>query len=388
MNVFNRPLRLALCVLSALSLSPCYSQIIPGAEQSERYLPLLEHKKIAVVVNPSSRVGERHLVDFLSEQSLTIDTIFAPEHGFRSFADAGEAINDSIDETTQLPVLSLYGKRQQPPGEIMQRIDVLVFDIQDVGTRFFTYVSTLHYAIEACADAGKTLLILDRPNPNGDYIAGPVLDLSLRSFVGMHPIPVVYGLTLGELAHMIVGEGWLQSKGHCDLRVIKNLHYRHADRYEPPVPPSPNLRSWHAIRWYPSLVFFEATPYSVGRGTPFPFQVIGAAEKSAGSFQFIPVSQPGAKQPPLLNQIVYGEDLREREPPKFSLQPLLRWRAYSTRQQQVLFNAPLFMDKLIGVKKLREMIESGAEEHALRAVWQGALDQYLIRRQRYLLYPD
>ncbi|HEY8399691.1 MAG TPA: DUF1343 domain-containing protein, partial [Cytophagaceae bacterium] len=286
-------------------------KIITGAEQLEQYLSLLKNKNVALVVNQTSVVGKTHLVDTLLSLGIKVRKIFSPEHGFRGDADAGERVNNEIDAKTGLPIVSLYGNNKKPNKESLKDVDIVIFDIQDVGVRFFTYISTMHYIMEACAENNKKVLILDRPNPNGHYVDGPVLDLKHKSFVGMHPIPIVHGLTVGELAMMINGEKWLDSGRTCDLQVIKVKNYDHKKRYSLPVKPSPNLPNDLSIQLYPHLCLFEGTTLSVGRGTEFPFQVVGHPNKAYGTFQFTPKSIPGmAKSPLHENKVCYGIDLR------------------------------------------------------------------------------
>jgi len=301
--------------------------ILTGAEQTSLYLSKLKGKNLALVVNQTSRIGDQHLVDFLLSKRLTIKRIFAPEHGFRGEAGAGELIDNSKDRDTGIPIISVYGKNRKASKEQLAGIDIVIFDIQDVGCRFYTYISTLHYMMEACAENNITLLILDRPNPNGDYIDGPILQPAFRSFVGMDPIPVVHGCTIGEMAQMINGEKWLANGVKVKLEIIKVANYTHSMKYEPPVKPSPNLPNYLAIRLYPSLCFFEATSVSVGRGTQIPFQVLGYPDPSFGTFSFTPQSLKGMELNPLQKEKkCYGEDFREiREVPKFTLSFFSDW---------------------------------------------------------------
>ncbi len=275
------------------------------------YLPLIQDKRVALVVNHTSLVGQLHLVDYLKRKNIKIEKIFAPEHGFRGDVSAGAEIKDNIDAKTGIPVISLYGETRKPTKEQMQNVDIVVFDIQDVGCRFYTFISTLHLVMEACAENNVPLVVLDRPNPNGDYVAGPVRKPGFESFVGMDPIALVHGCTVGELAKMINGEGWLETKNKCDLTVIPVLNYTHSTKYKLPVKPSPNLPNYTSVRLYPSLCFFEATSVSIGRGTEFPFQVIGGPDSTLGKFQFTPISIPGVSDHPLNEgKVCYGVDLR------------------------------------------------------------------------------
>jgi uncharacterized protein YbbC (DUF1343 family) len=361
--------------------------IVTGAEQFTKYLPLLRDKNVALIVNHTSIVGNKHLVDTLLSLNVKIKKIFAPEHGFRGKADAGEKVSNETDSKTGLPIISLYGNNKKPSKESLADIDILIFDIQDIGVRFYTYISTMHYAMEACAENNKELIILDRPNPNGFYVSGPVLDLKYKSFVGMHPIPIVHGLTVGELANMINGERWLDSGRVCKLHVIANKNYTHRDKYSLPVKPSPNMPNDLAIQLYPSLGLFEGTIMSVGRGTEFPFQVIGAPDKRYGTFTFTPKSIEGmAKNPPYENQVCYGIDLR-----KFYSEPGLKLKYLidfynKTENKETYFNN--FFNKLAGNDKLKEQIKSGLSEEKIRESLEQELNIYKAMRKRYLLYED
>jgi len=363
------------------------SQVITGAEQLEVYLPKLRNKNIAVVANSASQVNGIHLVDILLSHGINIKKIFAPEHGFRGQKDAGEFDQDTIDTHTDIEIVSLYkqqSKRLTP--SMLEGIDLVVFDIQDVGIRFFTYISTLHYVMEACASCSKPLLLLDRPNPNVHYIDGPVLEKHVQSFIGMHPIPIVYGLTIGELACMINGEGWLADGLKCDLEIVGLKNYTHQTTYKLPHKPSPNLQNMHAIALYPSLGLFEGTIISVGRGTTFSFQVIGYPDKKWGKFCFTPVSMPGmATSPKYQDKECYGLDLREVIPSSFiNLSYLLHF--YKLAKEQ---NIPFFeksFDLHAGNTGLRQQIEAGFSEEAIRASWQADLKKYKALRKKYLLY--
>ena len=360
------------------------SRVQVAAERPAAYLPLLTGKRLGLVVNASSRVADQHLVDFLLAQGQQVSVIFAPEHGFRGTADAGAHISNSKDTQTGLPVVSLYGANKQPSPEQLQEIDLLIFDVQDVGVRYYTYISTLHYLMEAAAETGVPLLVLDRPNPNGAYIDGPTLEPEYRSFVGMHAIPLLHGLTVAELARMIVGEGWLQSKKPLDLTVIPVNNYTHQTAYSLPVRPSPNLPNDQAIALYPSLGLFEGTIVSVGRGTPTPFQVIGLPSPDAGLFSFLPLSRPGASAPPYQGQVCYGYDLRSRSAQGLNLSYLLEM--YQHHPSGDFFNP--FFQKLAGTRQLQEQIRSGWSEAQIRESWQADLLAYQHMRKAYLLYPD
>lgn len=362
--------------------------ILTAADQPEQYLPILEGKKIGLVVNQTAILasqGDMHLVDFLMMEGLEVVKVFVPEHGFRGDADAGEVIKSEIDKNTGLPIVSLYGDNKKPKPEQLHDIDILIYDLQDVGVRFYTYISTMHYVMEACAEQNKTLLILDRPNPNADYIDGPVLQKGFESFVGMHPIPVVHGLTVGELAQMINGEGWLKNKVKAPIQIIPVKNWNRTSSYSLPVKPSPNLPNDLAIRLYPSLCYFEGTDVSLGRGTLYPFQLYGYPDPKFGDFTFTPVSIVGmSKNPPQQNKLCYGVDLRQETlDHRFTLQYLLH--AYSTSgKKEKFFNN--FFDKLAGTDQLRKDILAGKNETQIRNSWKSDLDAYQAMRTKYLIY--
>ena len=366
-----------------------------GAEQTNLYLATLTGKRVGMVVNQTSILGRRktHLVDSLLALGIPVKTIFAPEHGFRGQASAGDKIANSRDPETGVNIISLYGKNLKPTPAQLDSLDVLVFDIQDVGARFYTYISTLHYVMEACADAKKPLLVLDRPNPNGHYVDGPVLDPAFKSFVGMHPIPIVHGLTIGELARMINGENWLKSSTGtpglvCPLTVIPVKNYTHQTPYDLPVAPSPNLPNRQAVLLYPSLCLFEGTVVSVGRGTDRQFQVIGSPDYTTGPFTFTPVDRPGALNPPQKGKLCYGFDLTKvyARKQEFTLNYLLDFYRKSTDKAKFIL-ATNFIDKLYGSDQLRQQLIAGVPETAIRKSWEPALSQYKIMRKKYLLYP-
>ncbi|CAN5300636.1 DUF1343 domain-containing protein [soil metagenome] len=363
------------------------SELLTGAEQMDLYLPKLENKRVALVVNQTSIVKDQHLVDTLLSKNVKIAKVFAPEHGFRGDADAGEHVKNSIDTRTQIPIISLYGDNKKPTAAQLADVDVIIFDIQDVGARFYTYISTLHYVMEACAEQNKQLLILDRPNPNGHYVDGPVLDMKFQSFVGMHPIPIVHGLTVGELATIINGEKWLPGGKECSLEIIKNQNYDHKTSYSLPVKPSPNLPNDQAIKLYPSLCFFEGTILSLGRGTHFPFQVIGYPDELFGDFTFTPKSIVGmAKNPPYENKTCYGLDLRNAElNENFTLKYLIDFYKLAPDKDK-FFNA--FFNKLAGNDKLQKQIKEGMSESEIKKSWENDLQAYKNMRKQYLLYPD
>ncbi|WP_186756420.1 exo-beta-N-acetylmuramidase NamZ family protein [Echinicola salinicaeni] len=362
--------------------------ILPAADQPEAYLALLKGKRIGLVANQTSVLTQKdnqHLADFLLSQDIKVQKIFAPEHGFRGKADAGEHIKNDIDEETGIPVISLYGNNKKPSPEVLNDVDILVFDFQDVGLRFYTYISTMHYVMEACAEQNKPLIIMDRPNPNGDYIDGPVLDPKFKSFVGMHPIPVVHGLTMGELAQMINGEGWLKGGLKADIKVVPVANWEHSMHYSLPIKPSPNLPNDVSIRLYPSLCFFEGTDISVGRGTYFPFQVYGAPDPKYGNFTFTPTSIDGmSKHPPHEDKKCYGTDLRDTAlSHQFTLKYLLEMYQKSGLKAKFFNN---FFDKLAGTDKLKEDILAGKSEEEIKASWQSGLEAYKAKREKYLLY--
>lgn len=366
-------------------------KLMTGAEQLNLYLPDLQGKRVALVVNNTSLVGTTHLVDTLLRHGVNIRKIFAPEHGFRGEAANGEHVANGIDTRTQLFIVSLYGSNKKPTAEQLSDVDVLIFDIQDVGARFFTYISTMHYLMEACAENGKTLIVLDRPNPNGDYVDGPMMQKQFRSFIGMHPIPIVHGLTEGELAMMINGEKWLDGGKQCSLKVIKNANYTHQTPYKVPVRPSPNLPNDLAIRLYPSICLFEGTQVSLGRGTDLPFLVIGAPDPAFGSYTFTPQSRQESKYPPQQNKLCYGRNLSgdstNLAEKKFTLSYLLDFYQKAPDKTH-FFLANNFFAKLAGTDELRKQIESGMTEAQIRATWQADLDAYRRLRARYLLYQE
>lgn len=367
------------------------SDLLVGAARTDRYLSMLKGRRIALVANPTSRIGERHLVDTLISAGVDIDVVFAPEHGFRGEAGAGEKVAGGKDARTGVRIISLYGKRKQPGREDLKNIDVVVFDIQDVGVRFYTYISTLQYVMEACALYGKELIVLDRPNPLGYLVDGPVLDTAFRSFVGMNPIPVIHGCTVGEYAKMIYGEKWLRVKKPLKLTVVEVKGYTHSDLYQLPVKPSPNLPNMNAIYLYPSLCFFEGTPVSIGRGTSFPFETAGFPEFPDTSFSFRPRSLEGvAMHPPQEDTVCYGWDLRSRYNPPLHVPEKLElgWLldAYRLYPQKNRFFQPFF-NKLAGNDQLRSLIVDGADEKTIRKSWEKDIERYRKIRNRYLLYP-
>ncbi len=358
-----------------------------GAENFESYLPLLKEKRVGIVTNQTGILSkEKHLVDFLIEQNINLQKIYAPEHGFRGTADAGELIIDGKDTKTNLPIISLYGNNKKPKPEQLEGIDILVFDLQDVGARFYTYISSLHYVMEACAENNIPLLVLDRPNPNGTIIDGPILEKEYKSFVGMHEIPVLHGMTIVEYAKMINGEKWLKDSLQCDLKVAPCLNYSHDMKYSLPVKPSPNLPNDQSINLYASLCFFEGTNVSLGRGTEKQFQIYGSPflPESEFDFSFTPQPNFGAKDPVHNGKLCFGEDLTEiRKVHRLELKWLLK--AYeNTVDKTIFFND--FFTKLAGTKKLREQIEAGMTEKEIRKTWQEGLEQFKEVRKKYLIY--
>lgn len=381
------------CLLLGPSLPVMARQAVPAADTPERWLKLLQGKRLGAVVNASSQAQGQHLVDFLQAHKLGLKRIFAPEHGLRGGADAGAEIQNETDARSGLPVISLYGTRKAPAPEQMSDLDALIFDIQDVGVRYYTYISTLHYLLAAAAAAGKEVIVLDRPNPNGDYVDGPILEPAFSSFVGVDPLPLVYGLTIGELAKMIQGEGWITHAKALKLTVVPMAAYTHRTPYDLPVRPSPNLPNSRAIRLYPSLGIFEGTVVSVGRGTDWPFQVLGLPLPGAGKFSFTPTSRAGATSPPYLNRPCYGLDLRQGPRPRFTLSYILHfYRLYhEALSTDPGFTPPFFnpfFDKLAGSDKLRAQIEAGWDEARIRASWQPGLAAFKTKRAKYLLYAD
>lgn len=388
-------MRTLLLILSLFTLHSVAQQqdIETGASQlasNPQLSPVaLTGKHIGLVVNQSSVSGKSHLLDELLRQGLAVQKIFSPEHGFRGTADAGATVANSIDPQTGIPVWSLYGKHKKPTAAALHGINLLIFDLQDVGVRYYTYLSTLHYVMEAAAEQNIPLLVLDRPNPNGAYVDGPVLDKNYQSFVGLHPIPLLHGMTLGELALMIKGERWIHKAEQLALYIWPVKNYQRDRPYDVPVRPSPNLPNAQAVALYPSLGFFEATPLSVGRGTDFPFQVLGYTNPPLGAFAFSPVAKAGAAlNPPLKNQLVLGLDLRDVKAGGLDLSYLLQAQQVFAKHKLKLFNSPDFMDKLSGTNQLRQQIEQGWSEAQIRQSWQADLQKFRQQRRPYLLYPE
>lgn len=377
-------LSIILCWNTAANGQPA-NKIVLGAEQFDLLLPKLANKKIALLVNNTSTIGKTHLVDTLTSLGVDLVKIFSPEHGFRGNAADGEIVNNDIDSKTGLPIVSLYGSAKKATKEQLDGVDIVIFDIQDVGVRFFTYVSSLYYMMEACGENNKTVIVLDRPNPNGGYVDGPVLEPEFESFVGLIAIPIVHGMTVGELASMMIGENWLGGGVKCKLEVIPMKNYSHTTPYILPVKPSPNLPTQNAVLWYPSLCLFEGTVISVGRGTQMPFEIIGNPDLKEYSFKFTPVSIKGMSNfPPHENRECYGLDLRNVKPEaKISLNYLIEF--YNKYPKKNQFFTPYF-NTLAGNSTLKEQIISGLSEDEIKLTWQRGLNAFKAKRARYLLY--
>ncbi len=370
-----------------------------GAEQTGKYLPYLQHKRVAILANQTTIIGKRHLVDSLHSVGVKIVKVFGPEHGFRGNASAGVQVADEVDIATNIPVISLYGRKNKPTKEDLRDVDILIYDLQDVGCRFYTNINALSRLMEACQESGKELLILDRPNPNGYLIDGPILDMKFKSGIGMFPLPISHGLTVGEFAQMANGEGWLTNKVKCKLRIIKVANYNHDMPYELPVSPSPNLNTPQSILLYPSTCLFEGTYLNHGRGTYFPFTVIGSPElKGKYDFTFTPTSIKGMAETPLfMNQVCYGLDLRQydvallRKKKQINLQWMMELYKASPHKEK-FFKSSLskemgVIERLAGVALFRQQIIDGTSEQKIRASWEPGLSNYKRMRKKYLLYP-
>lgn len=396
-TIMKTVLRLAIWLFGILLMQEVHATMPQaplklGAERIDVITRLLHDKQVGLVVNQTSILEsqQKHLLDVLLEQGIRVKKVFAPEHGFRGTADAGTEVKDSRDQKTGIPIVSIYGKNKKPTAEQLNGLDVVVFDIQDVGARFYTYISTMHYVMEACAENGIEFIVLDRPNPN-DFVDGPIRQKGFESFVGVDPLPILHGLTVGELAWMINSEGWLKSSpDSCKLHIVKMENWRHGDPYWLPVKPSPNLPNDQSIRLYPSLCFFEGTNISIGRGTYFPFQVIGFPDRKYGDFSFTPVSLPGFDTNPLQkDKECYGVDLRETPfEGGLTLRFLLDFYNKAGKDQAFFFARPQWFDLLAGTKNLRFQIIRGLSEDEIRESWQPELDTYRQMRKKYLLYPD
>lgn len=383
-------IRLLVSAFLLCTLLSCQAQrkgkLVLGAEQLTDITQRLKGKRVGLVVNNTALVGKTHLADTLQSSGVNLVKIFGPEHGFRGDAADGELVKDSIDQKTGVLVVSLYGKNKKATPAQLKDVDVLVFDIQDVGARFYTYISTLHYVMEACAENGKKLIVLDRPNPNASYVDGPILQPALKSFVGMHPIPITHGMTIGEYALMINGEGWLEGGVRCELEIVKMKNWKHDDEYSLPVKPSPNLPNDQAVRLYPSICLFEGTNISLGRGTQMPFLVLGSPELKDMPFTFTPIPIKGMSlEPPLKNKLCYGMDLREvNVERKVDLKYVLTF--YKMYPDKEHFFTKYF-DTLAGTTELKQQIKDGLTEDQIRVSWQAGLTEFKTKRSKYLLYP-
>lgn len=369
-------------------ISICLSQVRPGAERMEDYLSFLKGKSVALVANQCSMVADAHLLDTLLSRGIDVKKVFTPEHGFRGSADAGEKVIDDKDKKTGISIVSLYGKHKKPSVQDLQDVDLVLFDIQDVGLRFYTYISTLHYIMESCAENNVEIILLDRPNPNAFYIDGPVLEEEYKSFVGMHKVPIVYGMTIGEYALMIKGENWINKASSCQLKVIALENWTHNTRYILPIKPSPNLPNEQSILLYPSLCFFEGTIVSAGRGTDFPFQVFGMPSMRNTKFTFTPHSMIGAKNPKFKDIECNGVDLRDkgyeqRNTKQINLEYLI-FAYNNVPKKNEFFNS--FFEKLAGTSNLRKQIEMGISKNDIRLTWLKGIDDFKIIRAKYLLY--
>ena len=383
-----------ICIsLLLLTFSANAQNLRLGAERLDAYLPLIENKKVGVVGNQTSMIGNTHLVDSLLSIGIDVVKVFSPEHGFRGKADAGAKVENGTDSKTGLPIISLYGKNKKPYPEQLEGIDVMLFDIQDVGARFYTYISTLHYIMEAAAENNIKVIILDRPNPNSHYVDGPIREKGFESFIGMHPVPVLYGLTIGEYGLMINGQGWLAGGVQTDLTVISCAGYNRTMDYELPIAPSPNLPNQKSINLYPSLCFFEGTSISVGRGTNHPFEVFGHPNMTTGSHVFVPKPNDGSKHPKHEGLPCIGWDLTEfggknvQEKRRLILDYMVNaYREFPDKESFFLSNG--FINKLAGTDELQKQIEAGMSADEIRATWRSDLATYLNMRGQYLLYPD
>lgn len=379
------------CLCSTLLCQAQQERVIIGAEQTQAYLPLLKNQRVALFSNHTGMVGDKHLLDLLLENQVDVVAIFSPEHGFRGDADAGEYVSSSVDKKTGVPILSLYdGKSGKPSEASMRKFDLLIVDIQDVGLRFYTYYASMVRLMDACAGANRKMLILDRPNPNGHYVDGPILNMKYKSGVGWLPIPIVHGMTLGELALMVNGEGWLPASRVCDVTVIKCENYTHQTMYRLPIPPSPNLPNMTSIYLYPSTCFFEGTPVSLGRGTPLPFQIYGHPKMTGYDYSFTPKSVRGAKTPPQLNQLCHGVDLSkmsDEEAWKRGVDLSFVIDAYNNLKMGDSFFRPFF-ELLVGTDYVRKMIKEGKSADEIKAMWRGDVEKFKRQRKPYLLYQE
>lgn len=362
-----------------------------GAECMDDYIPYITNKRVAIVANQTSMVKDVHLVDTLVSLGINIKKIFSPEHGFRGTADAGEHLQNTIDSITNIPIISLYGNNKKPSAQDLSDVDIVIFDIQDVGARFYTYISTMHYVMEACAEHSVECMVFDRPNPNGFYVDGPILEPEFTSFVGMHPVPIVHGMTVAEYANMINGEGWLKNGIQCKLLYVLCDGYDHTVRYTLPVPPSPNLPTMQAVYLYPTLCLFEGTAFSCGRGTDYPFQIVGAPNFTDTTFSFVPRSIPGAsRNPRYKGEVCYGIDLRTRDMSNVGEEGIILdiiIDAYSGYANKTSFFKPFFY-RLTGTKTVKQAIMQGVSTQEIKESWQTDLQKFMEIRKKYLLYPD
>jgi|SRR6185312_10441186 len=364
------------------------AQIVTGAQQMDRYLPLLKGRSVAIFANPTSVVGSTHLVDTLLKKGIHVVKIFSPEHGFRGEADAGAKVGNQVDPKTGVPIISLYGSKTKPTADDLAGVDVMLYDIQDVGVRYYTYIGSLQRYMEAAIENNRPLVILDRPDPLGFYIDGPVLDTGYRSFVGMQPVPVVYGMTIGEYARMLIGEGWVRADTGFHLTIIPCRNYTHRSRYVLPVKPSPNLPNMQSVYLYPSLCLFEGTDVSLGRGTTKPFQQFGNPEFPKDLYSFTPESVPGASNPPQLGKRCYGYDLSAVDVKGLTLKWLLKAWSLTPEKDSFFLRGGRSFDRLAGGPVLREQVQQGLSGEAIRKTWQPGLKKFKAIRKKYLLYAD
>lgn len=387
----KRLINITLLFLCTLVINAQNGQVITGAESINEYFPLIKGKKVALVSNHTGMIKDQHVVDILVKENVNVTAIFSPEHGFRGNADAGEHVASSVDKKTGIPIRSLYdGKSRKPSKQSMELFDILLFDIQDVGLRFYTYYITMFRLMDVCAEYNKAMIILDRPNPNGHYVDGPIMNMKYKSGVGYLPIPVVHGMTLGELALMINGEGWLPESKKCDITIVKCKNYTHKTMYQLPIAPSPNLPNMKSIYLYPSTCLFEGTPVSLGRGTTYPFQVYGHPQMKGYTFSFTPKSIPGAKNPPLLNQKCFGVDLRNIPDENIYTKGIdLSYiiDAYKNLKMGNKFFTSFF-ENLIGVDYVRKMIVQGKSADEIKEMWKDDVEKFKQQRKPYLLYEE
>lgn len=389
--IMKRPLLLVIILCSSFLCGAQKERVILGDEQTSEYFPLLKGKRIAIFSNHTGMIGGKHLLDILLENKFNVVAIFSPEHGFRGDADAGEPVSSSVDKKTGVPILSLYnGESGKPRGVSMRKFDILIVDIQDVGLRFYTYYASMCRLMDACAEYNRKVLILDRPNPNGHYVDGPILDMKYKSGVGWLPIPIVHGMTLGELGLMVNGEGWLPASRVCDLIVIPCKNYTHQTIYKLPIPPSPNLPNMKSIYLYPSTCYFEGTPVSLGRGTDLPFQVYGHPKMTGYSYSFTPRSVPGARNPPQLNKLCHGvnlSDMSDEEIWKRGVDLSYVIDAYKNLGRGELFFRSFF-ELLVGKDYVLKMIEAGKSADEIKVMWKDDVEKFKVQRRPYLLYEE